>query len=126
MEFDGVLFPYPMLIYRTDIGMFELLQDFITPEYRVPAGTLTDGASVPDFLEPYVRKFDKHLPAAIVHDWMYANGIATRAEADKLFEKNLWRCHYAYGFPSSKITPMVQAVRTFGGKYYNAKQKETK
>lgn len=122
MDFDGVLLPYPLLVFRTEKAHFELLQDFITPEHRVPAGSVTDGATVPDLLEAYVRKFDKHLPAAIVHDWMYANAIGTKKEADDLFEKNLWRCHYAFDFPKEKIGPMVAAVRLFGRGSYGRNQ----
>lgn len=124
MEFDGVLFPYPDLFFRTELGLFELDAPFQTPEYTVPKGTLTDGATVPDLLEAYVRKFDKHLPAAIVHDWMYEEAIGTKKEADDLFEKNLWRCHYAYGFPKEKIGPMVTAVRLFGRGNYGKPKKE--
>lgn len=116
---DGVRFEWPQLQYRMDVRLFQLTQDYVTPEYTVPAGNFTDGATVPDILEPYVNKFDRHLPAAIVHDWMYTHGIGTKKEADDLFERNLWRCHYAYGFPADKIAPMVLAVRTFGkGNFY--------
>ena len=119
MERDGVILPDPILHYNMAVGEFVLVEDYITPEYTVPKGTYTDGATVPDALEVYVNKFDKHLPAAIVHDWMYNNAIGTKKMADDLFEKNLWRCHYAYGFDKAKIPAMVAAVRYFGrGKYY--------
>lgn len=116
---DGIILPFPQLQYRMDLRLFQLTADFVTPEYTVPEGNFTDGATVPDILEPYVNKFDRHLPAAIVHDWMYTHGIGTKKEADDLFERNLWRCHYAYGFPADKIAPMVLAVRKFGkGNFY--------
>lgn len=114
MQKDGVILPDPILRYNMAVGEFVLVEDYHTPEYIVPKGTYTDGATVPDLLEIFVNKFDKHLPAAIVHDWMYKNAIGTKEQADDLFERNLWRCHYAYGFDKSKIAPMVTAVRCFG------------
>lgn len=116
---DGVIFQWPQLQYRMDVQLFQLTEDFVTPEYTVPKGNFTDGATLPDILETYVNKFDRHLPGVIVHDWMYPLGIGTKEEADDIFERNLWRCHYAYGFPAEKIEPMMVAVRTFGkGNFY--------
>ena len=116
---DGVIFQWPQLQYRMDVRLFQLTEDFVTPEYTVPKGNFTDGATLPDILETYVNKFDMHLPGVIVHDWMYSLGIGTKEEADDIFERNLWRCHYAYGFPAEKIEPMMVAVRTFGkGNFY--------
>lgn len=45
---------------------------------------------------------------------MYRHAIATKEEADNLFEINLKRCATHYGFNELLITPMVAAVKMFG------------
>lgn len=109
---------YGRLVMRWDpfTAKFVLDEPFLTPEYVIPTGTATDGASRPEFAELLgVKRYDRSLYACVVHDWMYANAIATKKQADDLFELNLIRCHELYGFPYELIAPMVAAVR-IGGK----------
>lgn len=63
-------------------------------EFTVPAGFLTDGASIPRFAwfttgTPYDPR---HIRAAVVHDFLYqtVNGV-TRLEADAIFRALLLR-----------------------------------
>lgn len=106
----------PRLRYDPFTNRFVLIEPYVTPEYTVPVDTHTDGASRPEFAEIIgVKRYDRHLPACIVHDWMYANAIGTKKEADDLFEVNLRRCHVLFGFEEHLIAPMVAAVR-LGGK----------
>ena len=87
------------------------MEDYVTPEYTVPKGEFTDGASRPELTNLLVRQYDRHLPACIVHDWMYRNAIATKQDADKQFHANLIRC----GVNHSTAMMMYRAV-VFGGK----------
>lgn len=109
--------PFGRLVLRYDpyTNRFVLEEDFITPEHTIPKGEYTDGATRPELLNIVgVYRYDRHLPACIVHDWMYRNAIGTKKEADDLFEVNLQRCVTHYGFNKCLVTPMVTAVRMFG------------
>jgi len=106
------------LVVRWDpiTAKFVLEEDFVTPEYTIPKGFATDGATRPTFSELIgVRQYDRSLYACVVHDWMYANAIATKEGADNLFRLNLIRCHELFGFEYDLIDLMYAAVR-IGGK----------
>lgn len=107
----------PLLLrYDPITNHFVLVEDFVTPEYTVPKGEYTDGATRPEWAELIgVRDYDRHLYACVVHDWMYRHSIATKKQADDLFETNLLRCHELFSFPYELIDLMVAAVR-IGGK----------
>ncbi len=112
------LLPNPELKWICDMGVFVLTKDYVTPEITVPAGQTTDGASRPEWAAIFIEKYDKHLPACIVHDYMYRKAIKTKKEADDLFKVNLKRCVEQFGLDPDLVKPMVTAVRMFGkGKY---------
>jgi hypothetical protein len=52
---------------------------------RIPAGTVTDLASVPRILWAIFPPHGKWAKAAIVHDYLYANAVKTKDYADKVF-----------------------------------------
>lgn len=58
---------------------------------RVPAGFITDLASIPVPLNLFIRRAGLHRQAAILHDWLYANNglirglILSRLGCDELF-----------------------------------------
>lgn len=58
---------------------------------RVPAGFITDLASIPVPLNLFIRKAGFHRQAAVLHDWLYANTglirgrILSRLGCDDLF-----------------------------------------
>lgn len=68
------------LVYETDIkrgcGQFVIV---------VPAGFVTDFASVPRLPLVYTVAGNIGHRAAVVHDWLYHNGIGTKSEADDIF-----------------------------------------
>lgn len=106
------------LVVRWDpfTSKFVLEEDFVSPEYTVPKGFATDGATRPAFSELFgVHQYDRSLYACVVHDWMYVHAVESKKAADDLFELNLERCSKLYGFPEELINPMVMAVRV-GGK----------
>lgn len=80
----------------------------------VPAGFVTDLASVPRVLWWWFPPHGKWATASAVHDYMYANAISTKKDADKTFFVLL----RAFGVPRLKARAMYLAVRVFGkGKY---------
>lgn len=108
---------FSRLVMRYDpiTNRFVLTEPFVTPEYTIPAGEYTDGATRPLYTELVgIHDYDRHLYACVVHDWMYRHAIGTKEGADNLFELNLLRCHELFGFPYEKIAPMVAGVRLVG------------
>ena len=56
--------------YLVDQNKFRLLEPLVTPEVTVPAGFITDGASVPRVFQNLVPAFHRYFMACIVHDYM--------------------------------------------------------
>lgn len=109
------MLPSPMLRYDPFTNRFVLIEAYVTPEYTIPEGEYTDGATRPELARIVgIKQYDRHLPACIVHDWMYRNAIGDKKLADDLFEINLNRCAKQFGFNKHLIPEMVLAVRTFG------------
>lgn len=55
----------------------------------VPVGFETDFASIPRSLWSILPPFDKHLPAAIIHDYLYTIQTRTRKECDAIFLESM-------------------------------------
>ena len=56
----------------------------------VPAGFMSDGASVPTgFTWIFPRVHGRYAKAAILHDYLYKNAIGSKEEADKIFYEAL-------------------------------------
>jgi hypothetical protein len=79
-------------------------------EYVVPAGYVTDGVSDPWLFRRVVPKLGPHLPAAVVHDYLYDQATTTKAKADWVFLQILKEL----GIPLWQRWPMWLAVRLFG------------
>ena len=88
----------------------------------VPAGFITDLASVPWFGRWYVSVDGDHTKPAIIHDFLYtrasvALGLAiTRREADRIFREAL----RLRGVGLIKTWILYTAVRIGGGRRYRA------
>ncbi|MCW5223489.1 DUF1353 domain-containing protein [Verminephrobacter aporrectodeae subsp. tuberculatae] len=52
---------------------------------RIPAGTITDLASVPRLLWAIFPPHGRYAKAAIVHDYLYKEAIGSKAFADQVF-----------------------------------------
>lgn len=76
----------------------------------VPAGFVTDLASVPRFFWRIVPPFGKYTPAAVVHDFLYSSQNLSRAMADAVFLEAMG----VLGVPKWKRVSMYLAVRCFG------------
>jgi hypothetical protein len=83
--------------------------------YAVPAGFVTDFASVPGFAKAFVPEFGRWAEAAVVHDWLYAIGAdGQRREADRVFREAL----ADQSVDPTRQSLMHLAVRVGGGGAY--------
>lgn len=81
---------------------------------RVPAGTMTDLASVPRLLWALFPPHGRWAKAAIIHDYLYAQAIGSKAYADRTFLEAM----KVLGVSWVVRTTMFWAVRVFGrGEY---------
>lgn len=123
---------YPVLKARDD-GKYELTEPYIVVTagkdgvyFEVPAGFVTDGASIPRFLwrlcgHPMETP---RICAAVAHDYMYSVGEPTwtRAEADATYRDIL----KAVGVSAWRANVEYYALRIFGGSHFSNQTKETK
>jgi len=77
---------------------------------HVPVGTVTDLASVPRVLWAFFPPHGRYAKAAIVHDFLYANAVGTKAWADRVFLEAM----EVLGVPVWRRRLMYLAVRAFG------------
>ncbi|QDJ97153.1 tail assembly chaperone [Aeromonas phage D3] len=113
------VFAKPKVEFDYTNGTMVLLEDYVTPECTVPKGFRSNGASTGRALQSFYPSFHTYLPAALVHDYMYATGMWSREEADKLFKYNMevrlklsWRYYQL----------MYVAVRVGGESHYKGKK----
>lgn len=78
---------------------------------KVPAGFVSDFASVPRLPGAFMLAGDTAHAAAVIHDWLYSKGGNSRALADAIFREAM----EAEGVPWWRRWLMWGAVRTFGG-----------
>ncbi|HAP0136057.1 TPA: DUF1353 domain-containing protein [Escherichia coli] len=89
---------------------------------EVPAGYVTDLASVPRILWVVFPPHGRYAKAAIVHDWLYDNALRTKAEADRIFLDAMT----VLGVPCWRRRLMYLAVRLFGkGNYRDTRQRNS-
>lgn len=85
----------------------------------VPAGTVTDLASVPRILWTVFPPHGKYAKAAIVHDFLYTNALYNKRIADDVFNEAM--C--VLKVPRWRRVIMYWAVRLFGrGNYKRTKK----
>ena len=93
----------------------------------VPAGFLTDGASVPRLFWNMIPPWGQYGQAAVLHDWLCENSYClesgfrkklSRKEADDIFNEAL----LALDVPTWKRQVMVTAVKTYTKFFDNGTQ----
>lgn len=57
--------------------------------YLVPKWTNTDFASIPKGLRWLISRVGWHSQPAVLHDWLCAEKVVSRKEADRLFKESL-------------------------------------
>lgn len=82
----------------------------------VQKGFQTDFASIPRGLWNILPKLDRHLLAAVLHDYLYKTALVSRPEADAIFLDAM----RDLGVPGWKRWAMYLAVRLFGRAAWNA------
>ncbi|EBD4871246.1 DUF1353 domain-containing protein [Salmonella enterica subsp. enterica serovar Poona] len=90
------------------------LSDDNSDVISVPAGFITDLASVPRIFWTLLPPDGKYANAAIIHDYLYDNALRTKKEADLIFLDGMT----VLGVPRWKRTIMYLAVRWFGRGMY--------
>jgi hypothetical protein len=95
----------PLVYYSALLGQLIL----------VPAGFVTDYASVPRAPLTYWLFGGVGDEAAVVHDFLYEKGLVPRDVADAVYGEALAAC----GVPAWRRGPMVLAVRLFGAGRYS-------
>lgn len=84
-------------------------------QITVPAGFITDLASIPPLLRPVFDPADASRLPAVLHDWLYCSQQMTRAQADGLFLEALERS----GVGFVRRWAMYAGVRAGGWLYWN-------
>lgn len=112
-------FSTPLDLRATNPGEWQLLSPLVYTSnagdiYIVPAGMITDLASIPKLLRPAIDRNGLSRPAAVLHDYLYLIGSLSRKQADKLFLEALLSC----GVSSFVAKGMYWSVRAFGGGRY--------
>jgi len=113
--------------FRYDVGAEDSGESIV-----VPAGTLTDFASIPRFFWRLLPPTGEYGKAAVIHDWLYQNlGIIqqhlaydvsprlreyTRKQCDDIFLDAM----SVLGVPAWKKRAMHGAVRAFGWSAWNS------
>jgi hypothetical protein len=85
-------------------------------EFTIPAGFVTDFASIPQVFWAVLPPFGEYLLAAVAHDYLYRNGIVPRHVADSIFYGLMVELRVA----PWKRQVMYVAVRMFGFRAYIA------
>lgn len=89
----------------------EPLEVRCTTCYSVPAGFVTDFASIPRLLWSIIgHPAGRYAQAAVLHDWLYATTAVSRAEADRIFGEAM----QVLGVPSWQRWIMWCGVRLAG------------
>lgn len=105
------------LIYETESDVFG---QGGASHLCVPAGFITDFASIPRAFWRILPPSGKYNKAAVVHDYLYSTQMVTQEIADLIF-------HEAMGVlavPSWKRWTMYRALRMFGWVAWNKHKKE--
>lgn len=82
----------------------------------VPAGTVTDLASIPRLIWTIAPKTGRFDHAAVVHDWLYTTGAVEKELADAVFREAM----LVKGVSRWRAWCMWKAVAWFGGSAWAA------
>lgn len=104
--------------WRLVLPLIYLCDDYTA--ITVPAGFVTDLASIPRLLHPLIPVNGRHRAAAIVHDYLYASQTTSRAEADAIFLEAMASC----GVRWSQRWAMYAAVRIGGWLAWNDRKEQ--
>ncbi|ECD6764596.1 DUF1353 domain-containing protein [Salmonella enterica subsp. enterica serovar Newport] len=95
------------------------LSDDNSDVISVPAGFVTDLATIPRIFWTLLPPDGKYAKAAIIHDYLYDNALRTKQEADLIFLDGM----VVLGVPKWKRVIMYWSVRLFGRGMYEKERK---
>jgi hypothetical protein len=103
------------------LAPFGFYSQILGAEIIVPAGFVTDFASVPRIVGAYLLFGGKGKRAAVIHDWLYTLGKLdpitwAREKCDAIFREAL----IASGYSAVTVGAMYAGVRVGGGAYFDA------
>lgn len=117
-------FQSPLIVQQISDSDWRLFKPFIYDSEHldrsiiIPAGFVTDFASVPRIPVAYLLFGGTTTKPAVVHDFLYRSCSAPRADADAVFAE----AARVAGAPAWRIYSMQAAVRMFGGSFYCTKR----
>lgn len=77
---------------------------------HVPAGFLTDLASIPRFLWVILPPMGRYTPAAVLHDYLYKVQPCSKEAADEIFRDAM----LCLGIDAGTVKAMYKAVKDYG------------
>lgn len=106
-----MVYPVDMLLPDKwhQLVRYQLREDIVIAGHTVPAGFITDGATVPRWLWWLFPPVDRYFPAAAVHDHLLESGQPWRV-ANKFFRRALAECDV----PTWRRKAMSAAVGVYG------------
>lgn len=90
-----------------------------SPDVVVPAGFVSDLASIPDVFVRYLPRTGRYAYAAIVHDYLYWTQMKTKNEADKILEAAMKDS----GVPAATVAVIMAGVGLGGKAAWDANAK---
>lgn len=113
-------FTNPKIEFILGTDNVKVIEAIVTPEVTVPVGFVSDGASVPSAVDGIVHRYDRFLPAYIVHDFCYSTASPVRRDvADSILHVNLLRL----GMDEIKAQMITLAVKQFGEDHFQGSKK---
>lgn len=94
------------LVYQSDVA---------AQTFSVPAGSLTDFASVPRVMIAFLLTGDTAHEASALHDWLYVSHVVSRSIADAVLRE----AAIASGVPTWRAFLIWAGVRIGGGFHWN-------
>lgn len=91
-----------------DWPLYVLLNDMEFFGYTVPAGFVTDGATVPRIAWAMLPPVHEYFPSAVLHDWMIETGYP-RKLSDRVFRDSM----ISLGVNKYRARLMYAAVRSY-------------
>ena len=82
--------------------------------FSVPAGFVTNFASVPQLFWSLISPWGRQMKPAIMHDYFYRTGVVSRLDADRLFYRMMRELDVSWW----KRQAIYRAVRLFGARHY--------
>lgn len=101
-------------VLKVGSRLWRVESPFVTPYITIAPGFYSDGASIPRMFWSMTDPAGELFEAALVHDYMYANALGTKEQADKTFRQ----IALDFGVAKWKAALAYQFVKMFGkGKY---------